>query len=166
MILEKQIAETLKEKGIEESEKVKAFMYAAFLPESMKFHYPQTARLEGKIYLHIADRKTWQEAYDWCRERNGDLASVGNLAVHSFLCKYLLNTKSQDAWLGGAKIGDKYYWSDGTPWSFTSWQKGRPFGHLRGTPQDRVAMKFFINGDWQDDSNGLPMQFFVQWTLY
>ncbi|XP_034257828.1 macrophage mannose receptor 1-like isoform X2 [Pantherophis guttatus] len=60
------------------------------------------------------ERKTWYEAYDFCKQIGGDLASF-----HNKLEEHLLNqlSQSESAWIG-LRISDSstgYTWTDGSP---------------------------------------------------
>ena len=166
-VLDKEMTSTLRQKGAAEAKKIENFLYASFLPDSMESLYSRTARLENRIYLHIDQKKTWQEAYDWCRERSGDLASVGNREIHVFLYKYVVSIgKAQEAFVGGAKIGNNWLWTDGTPFAFTSWAAGQPSGKGGGgVVEDRLTFAW-RDGGWNDAPARDRMPFIIQWALY
>jgi len=167
-VLDKEMAATLKQKGADDARKIEALLYASFLPETMESLCSRMARLENKIYLHIDQKRDWHRAYDWCRERNGDLASVGSIEIQSFLYKYLVRIRKADpTFIGGAKIGGIWCWTDGTPFNYTFWGKGQPSGKSgRGLPEDRLLMMYRDKGEWNDVTSDTQMPFLLQWTLY
>ncbi|XP_017569678.1 macrophage mannose receptor 1-like isoform X2 [Pygocentrus nattereri] len=89
--------------------------------------YPLTNRDHCfKLYkVEKAQRKTWSEARDFCRETGGDL-----LSLHSTdeIPKYLRTSYPLEAWIGYSiqdpSVG--YTWSDGSASSYSSWSQGEP----------------------------------------
>lgn len=166
-ILEKEINLAVKQNKIEEAKAIESFLYESFLPQTMKWKISETLRYENKVFLFVHEKRTWKEAYDWSREKNGDLASIRNKNEQYELYKYTLKQGMvRPTWTGGIKIADRWFWSDGSVFSFTCWAKGEPSGTYRGVRQDRIAFGFGASGEWNDDHYFSELPFIVQWTLY
>ncbi|NWV03348.1 MRC1 protein, partial [Ptilonorhynchus violaceus] len=96
------------------------------------------------------DPKTWKDALSSCKEQDGDLASVHNIAEYSFLVSQLGYKPTEELWLGLNDLKARFYfeWSDGTPVTFTKWQRRHPtYGNGL---EDCVAMKG-QDGYWATD---------------
>ncbi|NWT50716.1 MRC1 protein, partial [Erythrocercus mccallii] len=96
------------------------------------------------------DHKTWEDALSSCRKQDGDLASIHNIAEYSFLVSQLGYKPTEELWLGLNDLKANFYfeWSDGTPVTFTKWQRGHPTD-MNGL-QDCVTMKG-QDGYWATD---------------
>nr|XP_029132220.1 secretory phospholipase A2 receptor-like [Labrus bergylta] len=67
-------------------------------------------------FILVNESKTWTEAQRYCRERYTDLASVRNQSENDQIKGLLKNSYT---WIGLNR--DSWKWSDGSPYSFTSW---------------------------------------------
>uniref|UniRef100_A0A8C5T8B6 C-type lectin domain-containing protein n=1 Tax=Malurus cyaneus samueli TaxID=2593467 RepID=A0A8C5T8B6_9PASS len=105
----------------------------------------------GHCYSIHRDPKTWEDALSSCKEQGGDLASVHNIAEHSFLVSQLGYKPTDELWLGLNDLKAQFYfeWSDGTPVTFTMWQRGHPT--YRSHLDDCTAMKG-QDGYWATDA--------------
>lgn len=161
-VLDKEIASALKEKQLQKAKMIDEFFYALFLPKIMQAKFSEMVRFENKVYLFVNEKKAWQAAHDWCRERNGDLVSINTPQEQVFLYRYYVKLEKRGpVWTGGMRVSGKWYWSDGTPFGFTYWAKGQP-----GVRQDRISFGFGENGRWDDTWASSSYPIFVQWTLY
>ncbi|NWU42149.1 MRC1 protein, partial [Hylia prasina] len=104
----------------------------------------------GHCYSIHRDPKTWEDALSSCKKQDGDLASIHNIAEHSFLVSQLGYKPAEELWLGlnDLKAHSYFEWSDGTPVTFTKWQRRHPTD-MNGL-QDCVAMKG-QDGYWATD---------------
>lgn len=73
--------------------------------------------------------KSWSDARAYCLAKGGDLASLrgkeDNDKVEALLNKHMIDP---GLWIGAndrSKEGH-FEWSDGSPFSYTNWQSGRP----------------------------------------
>ncbi|KFV80638.1 Macrophage mannose receptor 1, partial [Struthio camelus australis] len=82
----------------------------------------------GHCYAIQRDPKLWKDALTSCKRQDGDLASVHNIAEHSFLVSQLGYKPTEELWLGlnDLKVHFYFEWSDGTPVTFTTWQRRQP----------------------------------------
>ncbi|NXA27781.1 MRC1 protein, partial [Ibidorhyncha struthersii] len=82
----------------------------------------------GHCYSIRRERKIWKDALTSCKKQDGDLASVHNIAEHSFLVSQLGYKPTEELWLGLNDLKAHFYfeWSDGTPVTFTKWQRRHP----------------------------------------
>ena len=86
-------------------------------------YFPRTK----KCYKRF-DRKEWPEALRHCRKEatGGNLASIPDSKTEEFL-----KGLSKYFWTGGKRNGSlsAWWWTDGSPWSFTNWNIGHPEAH-------------------------------------
>ncbi|NXO25579.1 MRC1 protein, partial [Cisticola juncidis] len=104
----------------------------------------------GHCYSIHQDPKTWEGALSSCKGQDGDLASIHNIAEYSFLVSQLDYKPTEELWLGlnDLKVHFSFEWSDGTPVTFTKWQRRHPM-YTSGL-EDCVAMKG-QDGYWATD---------------
>ncbi|NXB50273.1 MRC1 protein, partial [Leucopsar rothschildi] len=104
----------------------------------------------GHCYNIHRDPKTWEDALSSCRKQDGDLASIHNIAEYSFLVSQLGYKPTEELWLGLNDLKAHFYfeWSDGTPVTFTAWQRSHPT-YTNGL-EDCVTMKG-QDGYWATD---------------
>ncbi|KAM7390313.1 hypothetical protein PAMA_008472 [Pampus argenteus] len=77
-----------------------------------------------KLYNKKDNKKTWQEAQDFCNAIGGDLMSVHSMDD-------LRNAQfhgSDAAWIGLSSLGSSegFVWTDGSPYGFENWGFGEP----------------------------------------
>ncbi|RMC04928.1 hypothetical protein DUI87_18104 [Hirundo rustica rustica] len=82
----------------------------------------------GHCYSIHRDPKAWKDALSSCKNQDGDLASIHNIAEYSFLVSQLGYKPTEELWLGLNDLKAHFYfeWSDGTPVTFTKWQRRHP----------------------------------------
>ncbi|NWH57209.1 MRC1 protein, partial [Geococcyx californianus] len=82
----------------------------------------------GHCYSIQREPKLWKDALTSCKEQDGDLASVHNIAEHSFVLSQLGYKPTEELWLGLNALKTHFYfeWSDKTPVMFTKWQRRHP----------------------------------------
>ncbi|NXM58444.1 MRC1 protein, partial [Illadopsis cleaveri] len=104
----------------------------------------------GHCYSIHRDPKAWEDALSSCKKQDGDLASIHNIAEYSFLVSQLGYKPTEELWLGlnDLKAHSYFEWSDGTPVTFTKWQRRHPT-HTNGL-EDCVAVKG-QDGYWAND---------------
>lgn len=64
------------------------------------------------------DTLTWEEAFNFCKGKEGRLASIKNSKVNAPVKAIATNWYP---WLGGKKEKSAFLWSDGSPFNFTNW---------------------------------------------
>ncbi|NXK88595.1 MRC1 protein, partial [Formicarius rufipectus] len=104
----------------------------------------------GHCYSIQREPKTWKDALTSCKNQGGDLASVHNIAEYSFLVSQLGYEPTEELWLGlnDLKAHFSFEWSDGTPVTFTKWQRHQPT--YLSDLEDCVVMKG-QDGYWATD---------------
>ncbi|NWQ73751.1 MRC1 protein, partial [Columbina picui] len=88
----------------------------------------------GHYCIIQREPKLWKGALTSCKKQDGDLASVHNIAEHSFLVsqlgyrEYICLPPREELWLGLNDLRGHFYCkqSDGTPVTFTKWQCRHP----------------------------------------
>uniref|UniRef100_A0A803U068 Mannose receptor C-type 1 n=1 Tax=Anolis carolinensis TaxID=28377 RepID=A0A803U068_ANOCA len=105
----------------------------------------------GHCYLLNRNLKTWKNALLYCRKAGGDLISMHNIEEYSFVISQLGYNPTDLLWIGlnDQKTEMYFEWSDGTPVSFTKWQRGEPT-HVTNVQEDCVIMSG-ENGYWSDN---------------
>ena len=69
-----------------------------------------------------------------CRRAHerGDLASIPDITTNNFISYFIAdvdwtgNHLTKYAWIGAYKCGQRWCWSDGTPWGFSNWAAHKP----------------------------------------
>ncbi|NXJ98839.1 MRC1 protein, partial [Corythaixoides concolor] len=104
----------------------------------------------GHCYSIQREPKIWKDALTSCKRQDGDLASVHNIAEYSFLVSQLGYKPTEELWLGLNDLKAHFYfeWSDGTPVTFTKWQRRHPT--FTNGLEDCVVMKG-QDGYWATD---------------
>merc|ERR1712079_985474 len=82
-----------------------------------------------KCYSLFKSVQTWTSALSMCRSvhKTGDLGSILDIITNSFISYLIANVDwagnhfTKYAWIGAYKCGQKWCWSDGSPWSFSNW---------------------------------------------
>lgn len=84
----------------------------------------------------VRQRKTWEEALDYCREHHHDLASVASETEMLLIKKELDKNDTTDyVWVGLHYFSGHWLWVDGQPLSYKAWgQGGKP-----ACPEVRLA---------------------------
>ncbi|XP_061614123.1 macrophage mannose receptor 1 isoform X1 [Phyllopteryx taeniolatus] len=89
---------------------------------------PEWLAFQGKCYKFVgADKKSWQDAREHCKNQGGNLVSVVSEREQAFLTMQLLRYR-EDLWLGMNDINWEmhFMWTDGRGVSYTNWAKGHP----------------------------------------
>ncbi|KAM3929231.1 macrophage mannose receptor 1-like [Leptodactylus fuscus] len=104
----------------------------------------------GHCYYLDRDARTWEEAMLSCRREEGDLASLHNIEEASAITSQLTFGDAEYVWLGLNDLKTQLYfeWSDGSPVTYTTWQRGEP-SHLNNRQEDCVALST-KDGQWSD----------------
>uniref|UniRef100_A0A096M7P0 C-type lectin domain-containing protein n=2 Tax=Poecilia formosa TaxID=48698 RepID=A0A096M7P0_POEFO len=98
-------------------------------------------------YHLIKERKTWQEAQSYCREKHTDLIS-GTKQLQDEEVKKVMNSSDGRAYTG--LFRDNWRWSDGSSFSFRHWNKN--FNNPESI-NDQCAMTVFDDGGrWKNVS--------------
>uniref|UniRef100_A0A096LSV2 C-type lectin domain-containing protein n=2 Tax=Poecilia formosa TaxID=48698 RepID=A0A096LSV2_POEFO len=97
-------------------------------------------------YHLIKEKKSWQEAQSYCREKHTDLIS-GTKQLQDEEVEKLMNSISDSSYIG--LFRDTWRWSDGSSFSFRHWNKG--FNNPAFN-RDQCAMTVFKDeGRWKNE---------------
>ncbi|XP_015232976.1 PREDICTED: macrophage mannose receptor 1 [Cyprinodon variegatus] len=101
----------------------------------------------SKVYKKVKnERKSWQEAQEFCKAIGGDLMSI-----HSMKDLENLNIHTSDPfWIGLRLTGpnEGFAWSDGSPFSFENWGFGEPNNH--NDNEHCAEAQFYYGHHWND----------------
>ncbi|XP_068091671.1 macrophage mannose receptor 1-like isoform X2 [Hyperolius riggenbachi] len=104
----------------------------------------------GYCYSLHKETRIWKDAQVSCRKLEGDLASLHNIEDSSFITAQFEFEDAEYVWLGlnDLKTQRFFEWSDGTPVTYTVWQRGEPT-HFTNKQEDCVALNT-KDGRWAD----------------
>ncbi|XP_063777611.1 macrophage mannose receptor 1-like [Pseudophryne corroboree] len=104
----------------------------------------------GYCYSLHKEARIWKDAMLACRKEEGDLASLHNIGEASFVTSQFEYENIEYVWLGlnDLKVQLFFEWSDGSPVTYTVWQRTEP-SHLNNEQEDCVAL-YTKDGLWAD----------------
>ncbi|XP_068091673.1 macrophage mannose receptor 1-like isoform X1 [Hyperolius riggenbachi] len=104
----------------------------------------------GYCYSLQKQAKIWTDAQASCRKLEGDLASLHNIEESSFISAQFEYGDAEYVWLGLNDLKTQLFfeWSDGTPVTYTVWQREEPT-HTTNNQEDCVALNT-KDGRWAD----------------
>ncbi|XP_061441866.1 LOW QUALITY PROTEIN: macrophage mannose receptor 1-like [Rhineura floridana] len=104
----------------------------------------------GHCYKIHRETTLWNDALALCRKDGGDLASIHSVEEYSFIISQLGYKPTDELWIGlnDLKVQMYFEWTDGTPVTYTNWQRGKPT-HVSNRQEDCVVMKG-KDGFWAD----------------
>ncbi|XP_066441113.1 macrophage mannose receptor 1-like [Eleutherodactylus coqui] len=104
----------------------------------------------GYCYFLVKDRRIWKDAMLSCRKEEGDLVSLHNIEEASAAASQFEFGGAEYVWIGLNDLKTQLFfeWSDGSPVTYTTWQRGEP-SHLKSEQEDCVALST-KDGQWAD----------------
>ncbi|XP_035999355.1 galactose-specific lectin nattectin [Fundulus heteroclitus] len=105
----------------------------------------------GRCFRFVKQQKDWYEAEKACNRFGGHLASIRTQDEHEFINDLTLKETGSNtrAWVGGHK-GRVWTWSDGSPFTFSSWSPGEP----NNAGGNENCMRIHLRSrDYVDDAN-------------
>ena len=107
-------------------------------------------------YRFVPEAMTWDEHNHRAMKMGGHLASITNAEENEQVARI---AGERSVWIGGIRKGegngpgaDHWYWSDGRPWTYTSWAGGEPNNH--GGSENRMQLYGHHSGLWNDVGEG------------
>nr|XP_034958129.1 dromaiocalcin-1-like [Zootoca vivipara] len=93
---------------------------------------------QGKCYGYFHREVSWQNAENECQRQGGHLASILDRKEHNAVARFLQQAQrwddDEDVWFG-LSIPDRsksWAWADGSPMSYTAWEKYKSYPALKG----------------------------------
>ncbi|KAM9450976.1 lymphocyte antigen 75-like [Clarias gariepinus] len=121
-------------------------------PEGWMLFHNKCFLIRGR-YAHNEKRANWTYARDWCRENEGQLATIDDINENDFVASYLRDV-DHAAWIGlsdGAYEG-KFAWSDGvSPVLFTNWADKEPNNNNGEEHCVSMTHNHVVTGRWNDE---------------
>uniref|UniRef100_A0A3P9CBU9 C-type lectin domain-containing protein n=1 Tax=Maylandia zebra TaxID=106582 RepID=A0A3P9CBU9_9CICH len=115
----------------------------------------------------VTEKKTWEEALEYCREHNDDLASVGSETEMLLIQKELSKQNTTEhVWIGLRFLAGDWLWVDGQEMDYEAWgEEGKsscPHAKMRcGALQVTVGSK----GAWKAHDCKDRLNFICYFTL-
>lgn len=99
-----------------------------------------------KLYRKKDQKRTWQEAQDFCKAIGGNLMSIhssqdlSNAPFHT----------SNPVWIGLSSLGtnEGFTWTDGSPFGYENWGYGEPNNHNNN--EHCAEIQFYYGRHWND----------------
>lgn len=122
------------------------------------------AMYDGKIYKIFEIKMSWYDAYEYCQNLGGHLATITSENEQTFINTYMnsVNYNSR-TWLGGYNDGKAFQWITDETFDFTNWYPGQP--DADSSTGYFVAMNYdsSYNGRWHDHSPLDTKYFICEW---
>lgn len=95
----------------------------------------------------VAEKKTWEDALDHCRETNTNLTSLLSL-TESFMAQseIKLSDYTEQVWIGLRYLGNSWMWVNGDPLPYEAWPNGDQ-DHM--CPMLRRCLALTKQGAWE-----------------
>uniref|UniRef100_UPI0037E939DF type-2 ice-structuring protein-like n=1 Tax=Semicossyphus pulcher TaxID=241346 RepID=UPI0037E939DF len=116
-------------------------------------------KIIDRCFLYVPRSMSWASAEKNCQSLGANLASVHKAEEYHGIKKMIADRTHghPQAWLGGSDSEEEgvWFWSDGTPFSFSYWCRGEPNNRLK---QHCLQMNHGDDKCWDDDKchHGLP----------
>uniref|UniRef100_A0A3B5R835 C-type lectin domain-containing protein n=1 Tax=Xiphophorus maculatus TaxID=8083 RepID=A0A3B5R835_XIPMA len=95
----------------------------------------------------VAEKKTWEDALDHCRETNTNLTSLLSL-TESFMAQSEIQSSdyTEQVWIGLRYLGNSWMWVNGDPLPYEAWPNGDQ-DHM--CPMLRRCLALTKQGAWE-----------------
>ncbi|XP_043954886.1 ladderlectin-like [Gambusia affinis] len=107
--------------------------------------------IKDRCFSFVAIAKTWAAAEKHCLSLGANLASVHSKEDYQEIQTLIFKAANKiiTAWIGGsdAQEDNIWFWSDGSPVTFTNWCPGQPNGLIR---QNCIQMNYSKKLCWDD----------------
>ncbi|XP_071824822.1 macrophage mannose receptor 1-like isoform X2 [Apostichopus japonicus] len=99
-----------------------------------------------------ANRKSWVDANQSCKDMDAQLASIHTQAEQSLLVAELLLAGTANVWVGMfSDNGGPFQWEDGSPVDYFKWARDQPDGETQNKSCVELLNNVDEAGRWNDD---------------
>ncbi|XP_072922847.1 alpha-N-acetylgalactosamine-specific lectin-like isoform X2 [Hemitrygon akajei] len=125
--------------------------------------------LLNSCYRFFSDRKTWEEAQDFCNQDQccGQLASVYSAEHNTFISNVIKFVKQSrpKAWIGLNDICKEgnFTWIDGTDYTYSDWNRDQPDNYKN---EDCVHIHHGGSSKWNDYPCNMELGFVCAYKLH
>ncbi len=101
---------------------------------------------DGACYLFYSDAMSWNAAEEYCQTRGGHLATISDAAENGALYNIAYHNGGS-IWIGFSDETEEgsYYWTDGSPVTYTNWNTWEPNGW-----ESENCSQLLNTGRWND----------------
>ncbi|KAK5966551.1 hypothetical protein GCK32_014310 [Trichostrongylus colubriformis] len=101
----------------------------------------------GRAYKAFRNEQPWKEAEKLCNKEGAHLASITSAEENAFVRDVIRTSfgitkfygPTSQSWIGGRREGGSWKWTDGSRWSYTSWDSGEPVN--KGGKEDCLQIR-------------------------
>ncbi|XP_035992496.1 snaclec stejaggregin-B subunit beta-1-like [Fundulus heteroclitus] len=96
----------------------------------------------------VQEKKTWEDALEFCREQHTDLTSLLSVTENHLAEKEIQSADFTDqVWVGIRYLGDTWMWVNGDPLLYEAWQQDGDLDHQ--CPMLKRCGALTKNGVWE-----------------
>ena len=151
--------------GVEEIESIAKIQHSFAFDEAKGVtlcEHCNAAKYDGRIYKIFEVSLSWFDAYTYCDEIGGHLATITSANEQQFIETYMNSQSYSDRpWIGAYSDGTKWNWVTEEKFEYTNW--------LSGQPNCDKGYEFFMNinetsiGVWNDANPYRILHLICEW---
>lgn len=151
--------------GIEETESIAKIQHSFAFDEAKGVtlcEHCNAAKYDGRIYKIFEVSLSWFDAYTYCDEIGGHLATITSANEQQFIETYMNSQAfNHEAWIGAYSDCEKWNWITEEEFEYTNW--------LPGDPNCGAGVEFFAQtnciqfGKWNDLPPHGQLYFICEW---
>ncbi|XP_029137282.1 type-2 ice-structuring protein-like [Labrus bergylta] len=113
-------------------------------------------QFQDRCFIYVPKAMTWAEAQQHCQSMRANLASVRSFAEYTAIQSLTAIDRYRNTWIGASDAQQDrfWFWSDGTPFTYTNWCPYQPDHRHTGTYGPNgpycIQMNFGVGKCWDD----------------